>query len=222
MAEYISISTTMDDVIIEEHLFTNIWLYTMMGSGLIGIVLTGIMSIHSIYNLYHSKLTDKFSRIIYCVFFLSYFQACIAYAFFRTDMLLPMGTSIPCTFGFLYGTQCVFLGKLTLFIIFILRIDLAFHSSALGYPRPFLAAVMGMYCIIICAQDAAFIYDAIGLISLYPSSRTIINVCTTGNSSKIYVYIVGSMSTGDILFSIFVCSLFVYKLDKVKYQRICV
>ena len=137
-------------------------------------------------------------------------------------MLLPMGTSIPCTFGFLYCTQCVFLAKLTLFIIFILRIDLAFHSSALGYPRPFLAAVMGIYTLIICVLNAAFIWDAIDLIGLYTSSETNINVCTTGTSSTIYVYIVGGLFLGDMIFSILVCCLFVCKLNKVKLERICV
>ena len=194
----------------------------MIGSGLLGIPIIFAIAIHSIYNLYKSKINTPCTRILYITFFLFYWITCIGYALFRINLIIPMGSIVNCKYGVYLTTNSLFVAKIILFTIFLLKIDFAFHSSALGYSRIFLSIIWSVYTIGICILNAMFMYVTWDLIvfveSSYLNGTISIGMCTTGvNVTTNYTYVVGCIFLGDAFFSIVVCLLFVYKLYKVKY-----
>eukprot|EP01083_Nonionella_stella_P076161 207402_1 len=200
--------------------FSAPWLFTMIISGIIGIIFIAVTGIQSIYHFYHDNTNVGLGRILYIIFFITNWLTCIGYAFFRIDIILPMGSIINCKLGFYLTTNGVFLSKLALFTIFVYRIDLAFHSSALGYPRPVLVCTMISYIVGIIVLNIMFMIVTWPLVKLVSAEYAIfdtIGMCTTGTvtSNDLYTLTLGLLFLGDTIFTIFVCVLFVYKLKKV-------
>eukprot|EP01083_Nonionella_stella_P314746 1135159_1 len=218
-----SVHSRTNDESDSDDTFSAPWLIIMVVSGMLGIIFIAVAGIQSVYHFYHDNTNEGIGRILYIIFFLSYWLTCIGYAIFRIDIMLPMGSLINCKIGFYLTTNGVFLSKLALFTIFVYRIDLAFHSSALGYPRPFLFCTMMSYIIGIIVLNVLFIIVTWPLVRLISADYTIlghdlnIGMCTTGTvtSNDLYTMTLGLLFLGDTIFTVFVCGLFVYKLKKV-------
>eukprot|EP01084_Bolivina_argentea_P199239 340966_1 len=192
------------------------WLYLVVAIGIISTIIVTIITIHSTINQRKEAIGNIWSRILYILFYLSGCITCMGFAFLRTNLILPMGTTISCHIGYYLTINGVYVSKLLLFIIFLYRIDLAFHQSALAYHRGFLACVMTTYMIVISVLNGFYCVICWPLINFQQLTEQI-GICTTlgigtdQQHSKRRLSL-AALSGGDILFSIFVCSLFVYKL----------
>eukprot|EP01084_Bolivina_argentea_P148365 259407_1 len=111
------------------------WLYIVVITGVLSAIGILIITIHSTKHQKNQAIGTKFSRTFYIVFYVLGFTTCIGFAFLRTNLLLPMGTVISCKIGYYLTINGVYFSKLLLFVIFLYRIDLAFHQSALAYHR---------------------------------------------------------------------------------------
>eukprot|EP01084_Bolivina_argentea_P290574 499149_1 len=200
------------------------WVQATVVTGMIGIFVIAIVGVHSTWHLLKEEVGSKFSRALYISFFIMSALTCFSFAFLRTDLILPMGDGIDCRIGFYCSTQGTFLTKIFLFMIFIYKIDLAFHESALAYSRWCLGLTVGIYSIIILALNALHMNVTWKLINLasFEFQDKSYGLCTSANdaeefesASKMKLELYGAMFVGDTIFSIFVCSLFIYKLNKV-------
>eukprot|EP01084_Bolivina_argentea_P131974 232899_1 len=109
------------------------FVYMTAISGTIGLTVIAIIGIHCVYNEQQDKIGSKFSRGLSIIFFTTSFLSCLSFALFRTNLILPMGESINCHFGYYFSIQGVYLSKILLFGIFLYRIHLVFHSSTMRY-----------------------------------------------------------------------------------------
>eukprot|EP01084_Bolivina_argentea_P075734 137253_1 len=195
------------------------WLFAMVVTGFIGVLLISCMAGHSLYHLYRNQIGNKPARLLYITYFISYLITCIGYALFRTDLILPMGTIINCRLGVYLTTNAVFLSKLLLFIIFLYKIDLVFSNSSLQYSRMFLSIIMITYVVSICSLDFAYMFVAWDIIQFRKTTTSLfgningVGICTTGvNVTKEWSIVLGLLFVGDAIFSFLMCFLFVYKL----------
>ena len=197
----------------------------MIICGMLGMVRIFLMTAHSMKHFLRNKIIRVFQKVLYIIYFLIAFLCCCSYALLRTDLILPMGTEdgIDCKLGLYITTNTVFLSKVLLFSIFVYRIDSAFHASALGYPRSFLLCLLISYYLICFTLNAAHIYTSWPLV-IFEKSRSEdviasnisndIGLCTTSSNRQLSV-VLGALFLGDMIFSVIVCALFVYKLRKV-------
>ena len=142
----------------EEETYAVYWIFSMVGSGLLGVLIIFIISIHSIYNLYNSKIHTPFTRRLYIAFFLFYWITCIGYAFFRINLIIPMGYIINCKYGVYLTTNSLFVSRILLFSLFCIKIHFAFHQSALGYSRKFLLILWSSFIVIASTLNALYMY----------------------------------------------------------------
>eukprot|EP01084_Bolivina_argentea_P149329 260872_1 len=119
-------------------LLSPIWLYVVTGTAFVSAIGVLAIGVHSTINQKKKKIGNKFSKSLYSTFYILGFITCIGFALARTNSILPMGATISCKIGFYLTINGVYLTKILLFIIFLYRIDLAFHLSAIGYHRGFL------------------------------------------------------------------------------------
>eukprot|EP01083_Nonionella_stella_P026340 72443_1 len=195
-----------------------IWIYLASIIGICGAIIIACIGAHTIYHEQRSKIGLKLSRVLSVLFFTSCWITCIAFAFFRSNLILPMGTSIDCHFGFLLSINGVFVSKVLLFIIFLYRIHFAFSRSALRYSVPFLITVSATYMIIISVLNGLFIAASTSVIRF----RTLLNdstlgICTTEGTGtdeqeNRIITVLACIALGDLIYSIFICGLFVHKL----------
>eukprot|EP01083_Nonionella_stella_P035610 97142_1 len=204
-----------------EYLIHPVWIYLSCIFGIVGaIIVIGIGS-HTIYHERQSKIGIKVSRCLSVLFFTTNLLTCIAFAFFRFNLIFPI---MDCHLGFYLSNTSVFVSKLLLFNIFLYRIHLAFGSSALRYSTSFLLCASLTYIISAGGLFVVYIIYSWKLIHFQPlSAGSDLGICTTvssdfieGNEVVIHdgdVRIVTALLfLCDVLFSVFVCGLFVHKL----------
>eukprot|EP01084_Bolivina_argentea_P256803 432520_1 len=197
------------------------WILTMIVVAMIGAAIISIIGIHAIYNIYHRNINKGVSRYLYVSGFISFWLVCIGYAFFRTDLILPMGSIINCKIGFYLTTNGYFISKVLLLSIFLTRIDSVFGTSALGYSKSFLIITFIIIVLIVLILNILFVYDSWYMITLQSVSNSNIRVCTTGISRHtLKVIILILLFLMDITSSLFVCALFIYKLRKLIALRV--
>eukprot|EP01084_Bolivina_argentea_P050401 92670_1 len=195
------------------------FVYMAIISGSIGLTVIAIIGIHCVYHEQQDKIGSRFSRGLSITFFTISCLSCLAFTLFRTNMILPMGESISCHFGYYFSIQGVYLSKILLFVIFLYRIHLAFHSSTMRYSPLFLKINLLVYFIICTAGNIWHTIATEPLIHLQTLtlSTTSIAVCTTvGKGTEMQQDLRRNalvfISIGDVIYSIFICWLFIRKL----------
>eukprot|EP01083_Nonionella_stella_P028049 77249_1 len=198
-----------------------IWIYLAFITGLGGSIIILVIGSHTIYHEQRTKIGMKHSRFISILFFTISWITCIGFGFFRSNLILPMGSSIPCLFGYYLGISGVFLCKIFLFVIFLYRIHLAFGETSYGYSVPFLITVSFSYFFVISLLYGLYVlnsWSAVGFRTL--SQDSTLGVCTIAGrmanaQHKLMTFIRLSIGLGDVVYSLFVCGLFVYKLVQI-------
>eukprot|EP01084_Bolivina_argentea_P078832 143056_1 len=188
--------------------------------GFLGIALIPLMCGHSLIAFHRGNLVKPILRVGYAIFFGAYTLVCVAYGLFRTDLIFPLGGSIPCTFGYYFTTNSVYFSKLMLWIIFIYRIDMAFHSSAMGYPRSVLICIIVTLGCISTALNGLFIYATKDIIYFVPITGggyydgAITGICTfdPNKFTSLFTMTMGLLFLFDLVANVTLCCLFVYKL----------
>lgn len=196
-------------------------IYTMIVSGILGCILISCLAIHTLYHIYTKKLGTHFSTICYVLFFSTCLLSNMGFALFRSNILLPMGTSIDCKIGYYFSVFGWILTRVLIVTIFLLKIDLAFYDSALGFSRKtlFMIGIPNMTI------------SSIGLIWWTIESWTSIKALNDHSDdvmeeNMIIVCAIDSYSTtlqilpifsflNDFISNGIVCAMFVYKLHKV-------
>eukprot|EP01084_Bolivina_argentea_P050402 92673_1 len=195
------------------------FVYMTVISGTIGLTVIAIIGIHSVYHEQQDRIGSKFSRGLSIVFFTITFLSCLAFALFRTNLILPMGESIGCHFAYNFSIQGVYFSKILLFVIFLYRIHLVFYKSTMRYSPLFLISNLLIYFIVASAGNIWHTIAAEPLIHLqtFTLSSTSIGLCTTlgkgtDEQHDLRRNALFFLSGGDVIYSIFVCWLFIRKL----------
>merc|ERR1719410_2619764 len=97
--------------------------------GLISATLLGMFGITAIFQELRNGATSKASRCLSILLLTSSWLTCIGNALFRTNLLLPLGDTINCHYGYYLSSQSIFVSKMLLFCIFLHRIQHVFHSK---------------------------------------------------------------------------------------------
>eukprot|EP01083_Nonionella_stella_P076698 209129_1 len=197
--------------------FHSLYVISMITFGIMGMLIIPTMCGHSLINFYRGNLVKMPLRVLYGIFFVAYFSVCTGYALFRTDLILPMGSSISCGFGYYFTTNAVYFSKLMLWVVFMYRIDLAFHSSAMGYPRPVLICIMVTLFLISSGLNILFIFATKDIVTFLPMKYfggAITGFCTFPSSDHggMFTIAMGLLFLFDMIANITLCCLFTYKL----------
>eukprot|EP01084_Bolivina_argentea_P148546 259669_1 len=196
------------------------YVYLMIGSGMVGMILIAAFAIHSMYHFIHDDINHGLSRWLYISYFSFSWILCFSYSFLKSNLIFPMGTSIDCKVGMYCIAYSLIFCKIALFLIFMYRIDIAFHSSALAYPRKCLSIIIITYIILGILLNVGYVlmtYKDLKLIKLPYFGNESDGMCTFGSDvdTSIMMVVLGGGALADIIYSILVGSLFVYKLNKV-------
>eukprot|EP01083_Nonionella_stella_P106987 309327_1 len=195
-----------------------LWIYLASILGISGAVVITVIGSHTIYHEQHDQIGLKLSRLLSMLFFTASWITCISFAFFRSDIILPMDKSISCSFGFFLSTNGVYLCKISLFNIFLYRIHLAFGASTLAYSTKFLIAIAIIIAVIMSVLNILFMITSWQLVHFRTlRDDSTLGICTTTDigtaaASQRIRTVLGFISLNDVFWSIFVCFLFVYKL----------
>eukprot|EP01083_Nonionella_stella_P026337 72436_1 len=198
-----------------------LWIYLAFVIGIGSAVIITFIGSHTIYHEQRDKIGSRSSRFVSILFFTAGWITCIAFACFRSDLILPMGTSIPCRFGFFLCTNGLYICKLLLLIIFLYRIHLAFGASALAYSTTFLISVSIVWAVIMTALNVSFMVVSWNVVALQVlRDDSTLHMCTSAGigtdaeQQRVFIVVI-ILTFFDVFSSCFVCGLFVHKLRSV-------
>eukprot|EP01084_Bolivina_argentea_P076685 139010_1 len=199
--------------------FSEASVYCMIFIGIIGMILIPTLAGHTFYNFRKRLSNQRVSLLLYGIYFSVNWMICIGYAFFKSDIIFPMGNSIDCKIGQYFISYFQLFSLISLIAVFIRRIHASFNESALAYNRGFLLFILISYACFRIVGNIFYVtlsYDAITLVKL-PSG---IGICTLGHNfdSDDMEKFIMSMAINafiEIIYLILICAMFVYKLNKV-------
>eukprot|EP01083_Nonionella_stella_P011966 33956_1 len=203
-----------------------IWIYMSSTCGILGTFIITVLGIHVLYHEIRNAIGTNTSRILSIVYYSSSIMVCVAYGFFRTNVIFPIGISVDCCFGYFLTSASIFTCKLSLYTIFLYRIHMIFGSSPLKYPPKLLIGCWLSYFIletVVASLHGVMAWDLVHLETA--NARVDLGICTTLSgdlmseqeqiNQMIKQTCMGILAAGDIIYSMFVCGLFINKLLEV-------
>ena len=204
----------------EEAFWPDEWIYAMIASGFFSAICIVGMFIHSLWHFTHDKTkVTGWLRYLYLSAFLANALTSLQYATLKVDLLLPVGTSknilLSCKVSGYPGSICgLGVCKVLLFSLFLFRIDMTFHGSALAYPRKNLLLFGIFYACLAVGLVSTMLFFAQDVIE-YRQTDSGIGVCSIFKGNRGTLYTQASYVLSDTIVSLLVVWLFVRKLRQV-------
>lgn len=192
------------------------WIYAMIASGFFSVLIITFLIIHSLWHFTHdrNKVTGTL-RYLYLGVFLVNLITSLAYATLKVDLLIPLHDGgIPCSISYSSGVVGVAVSRWFTFTLFLFRIDMTFHGSALAYKRNKLYGLCIFYTIADVLIGGSMVWNAQPVID-YLTTTTGIGVCSIFEGTFATNITLAVFAFADTVMFFIVAYLFVRKLRQV-------
>ena len=187
----------------------------MICCGFGGALILFLIICHVLWHFSHDRIkVTGWVRYVNLFTFFESMCACLAYALLKVDVLLPVGTKIPCSLGYIIPLLLVGFAKTFTFILFTLRIHTTFSGSSFAFSRKKLMGGAIFYLFLSIGFAAALVFFAIEIVE-YKITPGGIGVCSIFEGSLQFRATLAITGLVDAIMSSILVYIFVSKLRQV-------